>query len=150
MDWLKLHRLRRLCSRDGRFLVAAGLLLGLTRLGLSVFRLKRFRQALVRISGLPSGMSPSPTSDPVARVQWAVLAASRYVPGTRHCLTQALTAQVLLAHQGRSSQLRLGVAKDEEGQLKAHAWLESDGVAIFGAPDSGLQEYQLLPYLDQA
>jgi hypothetical protein len=33
--------------------------------------------------------------------------------------------------------------------LKAHAWLESDGAAIFGVPDSGLDEYRLLPHLDR-
>jgi hypothetical protein len=48
-----------------------------------------------------------------------------------------------------STQLRIGVAKDDAGRLRAHAWLESDGSAVIGVPDSGLDGYQRLPHFDQ-
>ena len=141
--------MRRVTSRDVWLLLTAEVLLAITRLALSVFSFQVVLQVLNRLS-VVSRDGHLPTADAIERVKWAVGRASRCVPGARHCLTQALAAQFLLARQGRSTQLRIGVAKDEAGQLRAHAWLESDGVAIFGVPHSGLQEYRLLPHLDRA
>jgi hypothetical protein len=68
-----------------------------------------------------------------ARIAWAVEAVSRAVPRAS-CLTQALAATVLLASNGHASTLRVGVAKDPDGSLRAHAWIEYDGRAILGDP----------------
>ena len=48
------------------------------------------------------------------------------------CLTQALATHHLLDLQGESSELKVGVAKDSQGRLEAHAWLEVDGQIIIG------------------
>lgn len=145
------HReLRRLCSRDGGLFLKSALLLAVTRVGLSTFSLQRCRHMLTRVSATAHGQPRSPAPNGVDRVRWAILRASLFVPGAQHCLTQALAAQVLLARCGRPTELRIGVAKDEKGRLKAHAWLESEGAAIFGAPESGLHEYRVLPHLDRA
>jgi hypothetical protein len=64
------------------------------------------------------------------RVGWAVRAVSRYVPGAT-CLTQALAARSLLAAEGRSSRLQLGMALID-GRPQAHAWLESEGAIVIG------------------
>ena len=56
---------------------------------------------------------------------------SRYVPAAS-CLTQALATQVLLGRRGQVSSLRIGVTRSAEGELKAHAWLESNGEIIIG------------------
>jgi Transglutaminase-like superfamily len=55
---------------------------------------------------------------------------SAFVPGAS-CLTQALATRVLLADEGHSSTLRLGMARIE-GRLQAHAWLESGGAVVVG------------------
>jgi hypothetical protein len=122
-------------------------LLTLTRLALFVIPFQR----LLRLSASP-GSSDGDRADAMTidRIPKAVVKASRYVPGTRHCLTQALVIQFLLARQGGHAHLRIGVAKDANGHLKAHAWLESNGSPIFGVPESGLQEYRRLPDLVQA
>jgi hypothetical protein len=144
-----LSKLRRLCSRDGALFLKSAVLLALTRVGLTLASLRYCRQIVARFSaGATHRRSAGRVS--IDRIAWAVFKASLIVPGARHCLTQALTAQFLLAREGQPTQLRLGVAKDELGYLKAHAWLESDGIAIFGVPDSGLGEYQRLPYLDRS
>ena len=67
-----------------------------------------------------------------------------------HCLTQALVAKILLRAKGSPVDLRIGVAKDEAGALKAHAWLEADCRPIFGGTDTQIREYSLLRQLDQA
>ena len=67
----------------------------------------------------------------------AVKAASRFVPKAT-CLTQALAASWLIRRHGQSSDLVIGVAKDDRSQLIAHAWLEKDGRIILGKhPEQG-------------
>ena len=51
------------------------------------------------------------------------------------CLSQALATQVMLGRRGRSATLRIGVA-NEEGAVKAHAWLETEGKIIIGGSQS--------------
>lgn len=69
------------------------------------------------------------------RLTWAVEAASRRIPHAS-CLTQAVSAQLLLRHFGYSSQLCLGVARSAEGVFAAHAWVESHGRIIIGGANS--------------
>jgi Transglutaminase-like superfamily len=143
------RRLRRLSSGAGRLLIQSAVLLPLTRLALFVIP---FHKILNLSGGLSSTVSSRRQAETgaVQQVQWAVVRASRYIPGTRHCLTQALVVKSLLARRGQSAHVRIGVAKDTEGRLKAHAWVESNGSAIFGVPAAGLEEYQRLPHLDRA
>lgn len=56
---------------------------------------------------------------------------SRYVPYAS-CLTQALATQTILKLKGQSSSLKIGVEKDEDGKLAAHAWVEIEGKIIIG------------------
>ena len=76
------------------------------------------------------------------RVVWAVTAVSARVPRAT-CLTQALAASLLLPRYGHDATLRVGVAKNEAGRLRAHAWLESGGATILGEPEPGA--FQPLP-----
>lgn len=59
----------------------------------------------------------------------AVAAAGRAVPAS-NCLSEALTAWVLLSRGGYDPLLRIGVSTGEK--FTAHAWVESDGVIVFG------------------
>ena len=88
---------------------------------------------------LPRGR-PLPGSAQVAvqDVVWAVRRVSRAIPGAT-CLTQALAAQLLLSRRGYSSRLRIGVARAPGGGLRAHAWIEIDGVVVLGGP--GVEAY---------
>ena len=61
----------------------------------------------------------------------SVRACSRYVPYAS-CLTQALAARSLLRLRGQNPQLKIGVEKDEEDKLAAHAWIEIDGRIVIG------------------
>jgi hypothetical protein len=64
-----------------------------------------------------------------AQVCWAVRLASRYVPCAT-CLTQALTAQMLLGWSGTGSKLHIGVRLDTK--FEAHAWVECSGRTVVG------------------
>lgn len=81
---------------------------------------------------------------PVATIAWAVRASSRVVPGAT-CLTQALATRSLLAVYGHTSDLRIGVARSNGGDLEAHAWLEVEGIPVIGGGDT--HRYSTFPDL---
>jgi len=64
-------------------------------------------------------------------IVWAVEAVSARVPRAT-CLTQAISAKLLLRWSGLRSELCLGVACSAAGVLRAHAWLEREGRTIIG------------------
>ncbi len=108
-----------------RFQTLRGLLVGFTRLPL------RFRKS--------KGCSTE-------EVVWAVESAGRLMPWASTCLTQALTAQVLLLRRGRPALVHIGTVKGEGGELKAHAWVESRGEVVIGGHE--LEQYSLLAVLE--
>ena len=56
----------------------------------------------------------------------------------RPCLVQALTARYLIKRRGNQAVFRIGVAKGDDAELRAHAWVECDNRIVIGgvnAPD---------------
>jgi hypothetical protein len=72
---------------------------------------------------------PPLTSTTTSAAVWAITAAARRVPGTR-CLAWALAVRALLHQAGIPANLRIGVARAEPMQLKAHAWVECGGLEL--------------------
>ena len=68
----------------------------------------------------------------VDRVVWALNKVSRNMPWAATCLTRALCARIMLGREGQRTELRLGVARRDDGGLSGHAWLEAGGVVIVG------------------
>jgi Transglutaminase-like superfamily len=56
---------------------------------------------------------------------------SRFVPYAT-CLTQALATRSMLRRMGQNCMLKIGVDKDQDHKLLAHAWIEVDGKIIIG------------------
>lgn len=121
-------------------LLVVGIRLGLWLLPFQQLRriLAKARHPLARLQAV--GQSPG-------QIVWAVKVASRYVPAAT-CLTQALATQLLLVRRGYPAQLRLGVAKGENGALAAHAWVECQGRIVIGGLDN-LTRYTPLPPLER-
>ncbi len=67
----------------------------------------------------------------VEGVVWAITQAARLVPGAT-CIVQALAGRTLLHRNGHPAVLRLGVAREADTQLAAHAWLELNGNIVMG------------------
>jgi hypothetical protein len=142
------RKVRRLCAAgDGWLILRSAIVLALTRISLSVCRFQTILAWLCQLS-TSRGENLRPVGNTIDRITWAVEWASSCVPGAQHCLTQALTAKYLLARRGVPTELRIGVAKSPGGSLKAHAWLESRGAAVFGVRALGLEEYRPLPPMD--
>lgn len=135
-------RLARRPPADLAMLGAALVLVGAVRLGLRVVSFSRLR-ALLAYLGRPT-RDAAPDFAP--RAIWAVERASRLLLPRRPCLTQALALQLLFRRRRLPAVLRIGVAKDEQGALRAHAWLESAGRIVIGGAASA-QQYHALPPL---
>jgi len=61
----------------------------------------------------------------------SIRTASYYIPKAT-CLPQALTAQHLLIWNSYPADFQIGVAKDANGKLEAHAWVTSQNKIIAG------------------
>ena len=120
-----------LSSSDRNLLVQTAVLLSGIRLGLRFVSFPTLRRILDKISKTAPNSTQAYQST-LNRVVWAVDIVSKYMPGGVKCLARALATQVLLARRGYLVQLHIGVAKDEAGQLEAHAWIESQGSVVIG------------------
>jgi len=138
-------RFLRLSFVDQWLLVKAMFLLGAITLGLKLLSFQTLRR-LVTSEVRPRTGLPEQDRPAAERIAWAVRVAGRYVPATT-CLSQALTVQRLIKSHGYPARLYIGVAKNETGQLEAHAWVESqDKIIIGGLQD--LAHYTPLPPLE--
>lgn len=111
------------------------------RCGLS---LASFRNISQRIARLEAGGEP--TVDELRRVAWGVTAASRLVPFAS-CLTQALSGQYLLAREGKTSQVRIGIERCTGADMRAHAWLVSGPHIVLGGAAGSFDRYAHLATL---
>jgi hypothetical protein len=134
----RMYRFLCLPARDHHLLVRSAFLLGGIRLGLWLLPFERLRRVLARAARWGCRASAD-------RVVWAVSVASRYVPMAT-CLAQALATQVLLGGANHPASVRIGVARGEEGRLRAHAWVESEGRVLIGSLED-LAHYVPMPPL---
>ncbi len=69
---------------------------------------------------------------PSRQVIWAIVLSSRYFPGGRNCLVQALAATTWLQLLGYPAYLWIGVQRPIDVALAAHAWVELEGRTVLG------------------
>lgn len=131
---------------DQRLLVKAALVLGLVGATLRLVSFKKLLYLTEQFSHTTwKGQNPLPPS--AERIIWAVSAVSRRIPLLSRCLTQAVAAKILLARSGYPCLMRIGVGRNKNGRLEAHAWVESQGVVVMGAPAAG--HFIPLPSIDR-
>lgn len=138
----QLYNVVHLKTSDRQLLITTFVLLATIRFGLWLLPFPTWHRLLAGITQVKRLQQAEPTS--ILKIVWAVSVASRYMPGGVKCLARALVTQVLLNWNGHAAQLRLGVAKGEEGQLEAHAWVESQGQIVIGGL-SNLSSFTPLP-----
>jgi Transglutaminase-like superfamily len=146
LSFLKLNR------SDRGLLLQTYLLLTLVRLGLLLLPFERLWKRLVKLGQLPPSAiealkTNSKTEGQIVRQAiWAVNLSARFSPGGAKCLARALTTKVLLDRQQCPSDFKIGVAKNELGELEAHAWIEVHGHVVMGQV-SKLDQYTPMPSL---
>src|ERR1700752_3161891 len=142
-----MHRFLRLPTPYQRLLAEAMLLLGAIRLAVYLLPFQTLYHLLAKVARTTT-TAQRVDHAAIDRVPWAVTLASRHLPGSTTCLTQALATQLLLRRRGHSVCLRIGVARSGTGKLQAHAWVESEGKVVIGRL-TDLSRYVPLPSLER-
>lgn len=66
------------------------------------------------------------------QVRWAISVAAKHLPFEVVCLPRAIAARCMLLRRGVHSELLLGVRKETQDALVAHAWLIVSGDIVIG------------------
>ena len=135
--------LRTLTRDEWRLVVEAAVLTGFVYFGLRALSFASLRRALDACSRRTNRESAAAN---VARIAWAVEAASRRIPGGRTCLIEALTAEVMLRRRGYEPVLHLGIRKqtDPRQPVAGHAWVVCGDRIVIGTV-ADLTEYLIMP-----
>lgn len=122
---------RTLTRHDRRLVIEAGILSVFVYVGLRTLSFASLRRALDACSGRVTHDG----AHNIARVKWAVEAASRRIPGGRTCLIEALTADVMLRRRGYEPVLHFGVRKHANRipPVDGHAWVVCDNRIVVGS-----------------
>ena len=128
--WERLRRFSALERPARSLFLRATVLLPLVALSLR-WRGFRATQATLQRSLLNDNQEREAAlvSKSAAMIAHMVNAADRHGLVHPSCLAKSLTLWWLLARQGISSHLRIGIRKKEE-KFEAHAWVERDGIAL--------------------
>jgi hypothetical protein len=104
---------------------------------LAVARIWLARMPFSDLAGRLSAKVGREEPDPelLRRVAYAVAAAAGNVPWRSDCFPKAIAANKLLQRSGYASTIHLGVDKEEEDQLIAHAWLTCGEIVVTGGED---------------
>jgi hypothetical protein len=117
-------RVRRCTAEAVVYLLATRLAFGALPLP-QALRLLRITQG-----GFPLSRVAEAEADEVAS---AIGRAARHVPFRAACLQQAFAALLMLRRRRLSATVQLGVARDSQGMLRAHAWSRCGEVPVTGA-----------------
>lgn len=128
VTWLA-ARLRQTSWAERRLLAEAVLLLAVARLSVLVLP---FRWLSALLGGDREETALDTPAAAAAAVGQAVERVSRFTPWRSNCLAQALAGHVMLRRRHVPTTLYLGVAKDADVRLHAHAWLRSGTLIVTG------------------
>lgn len=126
----KLLKLIKVSKSERSLLVSAFVSLNLIRLGLFMLPFSKLLKLIEIINNFLSKERKDKVD--IAQILHAVHTSNYYVLGNSKCLAKALTTQTLMKVHGYSSELKIGVAKENGSSLQAHAWVEHRGKVIIG------------------
>lgn len=109
------------------------------RVAMKIWSLRKILLFLQRRA--TAGVSPGRYG--IDDIRGALATAGRYLPATT-CLINGLAGQYLLGRNGYTAKLHIGVKKETEALLSAHAWVSVDEQVVIGQIDD-LHTYTTLP-----
>ena len=137
-----LRTARRTSAKEWRLLAEAAGFLVVARLAVWVVP---FRTLACRLG---DEMAESPVAvteaqlSAAAPIGWAVRTLGRRLLWMSQCLVQAVAITWMLQRRRIPSTLYFGLARDESGKLKAHAWVRSGSKILTGA--RGHDEFEVV------
>lgn len=81
------------------------------------------------------GKQTHPPSEPVVTLGRIIRKVAHRAPWRTTCLVQALAGKIMLARHGFRSFVFIGVAKDRDQQVAAHAWLKCGDIYVTGGAE---------------
>ncbi len=121
----------KLKMKDKLLLLEAFLFLGMARLLLLT---KECKEIAPRLEKHAQGDGNWETQVKKAKkVGWAVRLMCKHTVWQSKCFVQAIATKKMLNRRHIKGKIYLGVAKDENGGLIAHAWIKSCGMILTGA-----------------
>lgn len=142
-----LRKFWSLPPQDRWLTLRISLLLLLMQASLRLFSFGALRRLLERLSRAHPAAKPPPISE-AQRLATLITRTGNALIGKDTCLPQALTGQLMLRNRGYPARLHMGVEKNAEGRLNAHAWVECYGQVVLGGDDTNLKTYVELLDLD--
>lgn len=82
----------------------------------------------------------------IKEVFFTIKKIDKYAFWTTTCYTQAIAARLIFKRKNIKSQIFLGMTKDKDGQLLAHAWTKVEDLVITGG--GNLNKYKVLYIFD--
>jgi hypothetical protein len=128
----KIQRLACLGVSDWRYLLIASVELLAARVRISAVSAEKLLRELRAPLPVVPKHHGTPAKADVERLAWAIGVAVQYVPWRSDCLVRVLAADRWLRRHYLRANFYLGVAKDEEGALIAHAWLRYGDLTVTG------------------
>lgn len=116
-----------------RLIVEAFCVLWAIRLGLWILPFRRLTKWTSSDAEIESGNEVD--WEAVSNCVSAIRATSRIVPKA-NCLTQALATRVLLRRAGQKPLMKIGIDRESDRDLGAHAWIEVEGRIVIGKLES--------------
>lgn len=110
------------------------ILSGIVRLAILLIPFKflsRFFEKSRKESSYPCAQSRRDV-DLIKKIGLAVTRVSKYTPWRCMCYEQGLIAKTILQLNGLESTLIFGVAKNNQAEIQAHAWLQCGSLIVVG------------------
>jgi hypothetical protein len=129
----KIKRATSLTLSDWRYLtIASGELLA-ARIRLSTMPVEKIlRELQAPMSALAQQQRTPLAKIDVERLSWAIAVAAQHVPWRSDCLIRVIAADRWLRRHSLRPDFYLGVTKDEQGVLAAHAWVRYGDLTVTG------------------
>lgn len=132
----RLIRFNQLPLKSKVLYFEAFLLLGLSRLIVSLLSFKTLA-GLLGVENLETDFSNDGIDlNQVKQIAKAISTMSKYTPWNSKCLVQAYAAKQMLKRRGLPYTIYLGIAKDENKRLIAHAWVRCGTYYVTGGDGS--------------
>lgn len=130
----KLNSFFKLSNTRKKLLLISLILTIIIRISIYIFSFSNINKISNRLS------APNNQKDTIniQDIIWSVKVASNYIPKAT-CLTQAITAKIILSRYNIQSHLKIGVMKKDK--FEAHAWLEINNKIILGESE---QKFELI------
>ena len=126
----------KLRGRTKLLFIEAFITLGLSRALIRILKFKRIAKLLGRRNMETEHSDAGIDIKLINRIALSIRCVSKHTPWRSNCLVQAYAAELMLARRKIASTLYLGVGKDKDGAMIAHAWLRCGNRFVAGGDGS--------------